>query len=368
MVEPPAESGSTAQAPPAPAPPPAAFAPPAAPGAAPAPAPNILRDLRTKLFKLLELPEIDDVPIRHILLSGFTRPDKYEPAEETFAVGTPRTTPPLAQVATEWPRPRVYWHILLGTLLVYFLLRLGFTSFENINFLPGTLVVGAFLVPLAVVVFFFEMNTPKNVSVYQVGKMLLFGGTLGLIATLVIADLIRGSGTGELVPALLTGVIEETGKLTALLLIAGNARYPWILNGLLFGAAVGAGFAGFESSGYAFVDLFGSGDLSNISLRAFLAPFGHVIWTGMIGAALWKVRGKRPFEFGMLLHPTVVKRWLVAVILHGLWDTRILHTTLPIQQIIIGLVGWLLIFAILKEGLSQVAAESKAGAAPPAPA
>ena len=40
--------------------------------------------------------------------------------------------------------------------------------------------IGSFVVPFSVVVLFFELNTPRNVSVYQVGKMLLLGGALSL--------------------------------------------------------------------------------------------------------------------------------------------------------------------------------------------
>lgn len=319
---------------------------------------------RSKMFRAMELPEIDDVPIREILFSGFSKSTDDVPVEQVFIAGTARTTPPLHEVGGSWPKPRVYWRVLLGALLIYLLLRLGVTRYGNPNFIPGTLVIGSFVVPFAVVIFFFEMNSPRNVSIYQVCKMLLFGGALGLLATLAIGEVIPGAGVGELVPALLTGVVEETGKTLALLLFAANLRYPWALNGLLFGAAAGAGFAGFESAGYAFHALFDDQQdvFASISLRAFLAPFGHVIWTAIIGAALWKVRGERPFRFGLLFHPVVLKRWAAAVILHGLWDADLLRTRLPIQQLVLGVIGWFIVFAVLKEGLSQVAAASKAAA------
>ena len=53
------------------------------------------------------------------------------------------------------------------------------------------------------VVLFFELNTPRNVSVYQVGKLLFFGGALSLIATVFLFRVIPGSGVGSLLPALL---------------------------------------------------------------------------------------------------------------------------------------------------------------------
>ena len=57
--------------------------------------------------------------------------------------------------------------------------------------------IGSFVVPLAVVILFFELNTPKNVSVYQVGKLLLLGGALSLILTSVLAEDPSGRGSGR---------------------------------------------------------------------------------------------------------------------------------------------------------------------------
>jgi RsiW-degrading membrane proteinase PrsW (M82 family) len=207
-----------------------------------------------------------------------------------------------------------------------------------------------------VVVLFFELNTPRNVSVYQVGKMLFLGGALSLIATVLLFRVIPGSGVGSLLPALLTGVTEETGKALALLIVVRRQRYKWQLNGLLFGAAVGAGFAGFESAGYALRALFAGGwggVLDSITIRALLSPGGHVIWTAMVGSALWRVKGDRPFTTSMLTHPDVVRRWGIAVALHGLWDADLLvHPYLKLLVLVV--VGWYVVLAILKQALVEV--------------
>jgi RsiW-degrading membrane proteinase PrsW (M82 family) len=167
---------------------------------------------------------------------------------------------------------------------------------------------------------------------------------------------IPGSGVGSLLPALLTGVTEETGKALALLIVVRQPRYKWQLNGLLFGAAVGAGFAGFESAGYALRALFAggwSGVIGSITIRALLSPGGHVIWTAMVGSALWRVKGDRPFATSMLTHPDVVRRWGIAVVLHGLWDADLLvHPYLKLLVLVV--VGWYVVLAILKQALGEV--------------
>jgi len=323
---------------------------------------EILHRVGKKISDFADLPTISRMPVRQILIGGLSRATNAEEMEETFAVGTPSTTPPLSAVEDGWPTPRVFWRVLLGAIGTYVLLRIGITEFKNPNFFPGLVVIGSFVVPLAVVILFFELNTPRNVSVYQVGKLLLLGGALSLILTSVLLKILPGSGAGSLLPAMLTGVLEETGKALALLIVVGNLRYRWQLNGLLFGAAVGAGFAGFESAGYAF-NLASSVDeaLSMINLRGILAPGGHVIWTAMIGSAIWKVKGDKPFQFGMLFSPVVIRRWVIAVVLHGLWDTAIRPHW--IKWVVLSIAGWYIVLGIVTQALDEVAAAKKKAAA-----
>lgn len=319
---------------------------------------EILHGFGRKLSQLADLPTISRMPVREILIGGFSRPTRAEDMEETFAVGTPATTPPLSAVAEGWPIPRVFWRVLFGAIATYALLRIGVSEYRNPNFFPGLVVIGSFVVPLAVVILFFELNTPKNVSVYQVGKLLLLGGALALILTTALARVLPGSGVGDLVPAMLTAALEETGKALALMIVVGNVRYRWQLNGLLFGAAIGAGFAGFESAGYA-LHLASTLDetFSVITLRGVLAPGGHVIWTAMIGSAIWRVKGDRPFEMGMLFSPIVIRRWAIAVVLHGLWDTAIRPPY--VKWILLSIAGWYVILGIVTQALDEVAAAKK---------
>lgn len=343
-----------------------------APQAAPAPATpaagpqqdakGMFGAIGARISNVADLPTLSNLNVKELLIGGLHQKTGEEEIEETFAVGTRKTTPPLSEVPAGWPAPRVFWRVLMGCVAAYVLMRIGLTSFKNVNFYPGLLVVGSFMVPLACVILFFEFNTPKNVSIYQVAKLLLIGGALSIVLTLTLFEFISGAGTGQILPAMLTGVGEETGKALVLLAMVRSPRYPWQLNGMLFGAAVGAGFAGFESAGYAYRA--GAGLFDSIMLRAILAPGGHVIWTAMIGAAIWRVKGNKKFEAGMLFHPIVIRRWGIAVVLHGLWDSSIL--TWYIQLPILSVVGWYLILAMLKQaygGLDQVRESLAAGAA-----
>lgn len=371
-VAPPAARAAPPLAPPAlraptlePAAPAPVAAPPLAPYAPPPAMPSMsARDMRSmlggigaKISEVADLPTLSNISVKNLLMGGLSQQTGEDDIEEIFVVGTRSTTPPITLVETGWPSPRVFWRVLGGCVAAYILMRIGLSQFQNANFIPGIIMVGSFGVPLACVILFFECNTPKNISIYQVMKMVLIGGALSLVVTLFLFQFIPGAGTGNIVAALLTGAGEETGKMLALILVVRSMRYPWQLNGILFGAAVGAGFAGFESAGYAYRS--GTGLFDSIMLRAILSPGGHVIWTAMVGAAIWRVKGNRKFELSMLMHPIVVRRWGIAVVLHGLWDASIPAIPWFIQLPVLSVVGWYLIFAMLKqayEGLEQVKA------------
>jgi protease PrsW len=335
---------------------------------------QILRHIGAKISELTDLPEITDIPILKILFGQMLTKAPRD-LEDEFIVGTRQTTPALAQLETGWPHARLCWRVLAGSLATYFLLQFGWSQFHNPNRIPAMMVVGSFIVPLTVVIFFFEMNTPRNISAYQIIKLLMLGGALSIISNAVLGEIIPGTGTGMLVPSFLTGIAEETAKALPLLLVLFSRRYSWQLNGLMFGAAVGAGFAGFESAGYAFKPIWQNPGLpfdsiveliqDNITLRGLLAPGGHVIWTAMVASGLWKAKGDRAFSFAILTQPLVFRRWVIAVILHGLWDADILVSFLGrlfterqcslAQCLILSFIGWYIVFASLKQALSEVA-------------
>lgn len=231
--------------------------------------------------------------------------------------------------------------------------------FNNINALPGTIILGSFMVPVTVLVFFFELNTPKNVSFYNVLKIFLVGGGASLLFTLLLYSVIEGSENAYL-SAVLTGVIEEIGK-------AGIVAYfiyrekdtKYTVNGLLIGAAVGAGFAAFESAGYA-LRFFLASDfdmmMEVIYLRAFLAPGGHVVWAAMSGYAMMLAKGEGPLSMSVFGKAQFWKIFWIAVVLHAIWDMPLLtNVSIPVVQIALCVASWIVIFVIISNCLTQLA-------------
>jgi RsiW-degrading membrane proteinase PrsW (M82 family) len=91
----------------------------------------------------------------------------------------------------------------------------------------------------------------------------------------------------------------------------------------VLGVATAAGFAALETMGYGFVSLLGSkgnlGVLDEVLLvRGLSSPCGHMSWTGLVCAVLWRERLKMGHA---ALNWRVGGAFLTAVVLHALWDT-----------------------------------------------
>jgi RsiW-degrading membrane proteinase PrsW (M82 family) len=292
-------------------------------------------------------------------LEGF-RPDEMfsslkdkhtdEDVEEYFITGTRTTTPALAQIQAVWPKPWVFFKVFTALLAVFVGCAIGLIEFKNENFLPGLMVIGSFVIPLSVLLFYFEMNIPRNVSIYQVFRMVFIGGTISLVVSLLGYQWTSAfSFLGGIVP----GVVEELGKVAALILVVNNRRYPWTLNGLLLGGAVGAGFAGFESAGYAFKALVEGNAGAMLGLiveRGLLAPGGHVAWAALNGAALWKVKGDQPFDYRMLGDVRFLRVLLLTIVLHSLWDTI---GSYPVWAVLIA-AALMTVLMFVQDGIKQV--------------
>jgi RsiW-degrading membrane proteinase PrsW (M82 family) len=277
-----------------------------------------------------------------------------EEKEEYFNVGTRTTTPALAQVDTNWPKPWAFARTLGAIAIGYVLMLYAFREFGNIYFLPGLIVLGSIAIPFAMLVFFLEVNVPRNVSLYQIIKMVLFGGIISLIVSLFG---FRYTGLSNWMGAMSAGIVEESGKALTLLLFVRNRRFRWTLNGLLIGAAVGTGFSVFETMGYVFNALVSSGSaqmLDLISSRGWLNVLGdHALWTGLVGAALWRVRGDQPFKPEMLKDVRFLRVLAMAMAMH-LINNAPFNPPLYAKYLVIGFVAWAAILSFVQDGLRQV--------------
>ena len=312
-----------------------------------------------------------------VLFTDVFKKHSVEEAEDIFICGTHSTTPLTYEVSKEWPHPWLYSRVFLMFGIAFALLWVCCDMFGNPNALPGMIEVGTFTVPLSTMILFLEVNAWKNVSLYKVIQTFLVGGCASLVMTLFLFSIV-GSHELDFFGVFLTGVVEEIGKVVIVYWFLRRLGKLSILSGLLIGASVGAGFAAFESAGYALqpvIQFFqNSGyyaaygqqlDASammeainqSIFLRGFLAPGGHVTWASISGAALViaaKAKGK--IDTSLFSDGKFLRLFLIPVVLHGTWDSPLSAIGIEFYMVPIALtiIVWIVVLILINMGLSEL--------------
>jgi RsiW-degrading membrane proteinase PrsW (M82 family) len=190
----------------------------------------------------------------------------------------------------------------------------------NPNLIPTVVLLGSFLVPVTFVAWAFERRDTGELSASLVLSTFVTGGVLGVLGASVLeAYLLHPS------PWLFVGVglIEEAVKLGALALLTRHLMHKTVRDGMILGATVGFGFAAFESAGYAFTALFTERGLSLMQLvqteilRGLLTPFGHGVWTAILGGVLFSASGRHHFA----ITGRLILAYVGVSLLHALWDS-----------------------------------------------
>ncbi len=242
-----------------------------------------------------------------------------------MAKEAPETTvPPVATGVAASPHlvavSRHLWRIVLVAGAAIWLLAAVVTEVTDDHVLvPLVVDVGSFLVPVTLVAFALSRREPF-LTLEQIALAFLAAGTLGVVASASLEIYLLPATAGTFLGV---GVIEELGKGAVLLAVAYHVPNRAPRNGMVLGAIVGAGFAAFESAGYAVSALIEHIDESPIvnimeteATRALLAPFGHITWTALLGGALFASSSHGKFRMTQRLALTLGG----IIVLHALWD------------------------------------------------
>ncbi len=191
----------------------------------------------------------------------------------------------------------------------------------NLNLYPTVILIGNFLVPVVFVAFLYD-----HLSLDTVATSFCVGGILGVLGASILESLVLPVASNptqglSLGGAFAVGLIEEGCKIAVVAFLARKMDHTSQMDGLLLGGAVGMGFAALESTGYAFTTLLlshgsVSASLAETLIRGLLAPFGHGIWTGILGAVLFRESTPRHYR----ITGTLILTYLFVSVLHGLWD------------------------------------------------
>ena len=294
------------------------------------------------------------------VFSDVLKPHSKADGERIFLAGTSQSTPSEQEMLAQWKKPWLFLRVAIIGIVLAIGAFLPIYLYGNTNMLPAYYILAAGTLPIAVLIFFWEMNIPRNIPIYEVIMMLFAGGVLALCVTLVL---------DHMVPALASSApcaafVEEPAKILALALFLRKPNKKYILNGILIGAAVGAGFAVFESAGYIMNHSQGSLDglLHMALIRGFGNLGGHALYAGIEGGALAMVKGSGPLKSKHFFSGDFLKFAAAPIVCHFLnnseWFPVYEIGDLDLPRLLLSLLLWVVIMRLLQKGIRQVLAVS----------
>ncbi|MGK4127773.1 PrsW family glutamic-type intramembrane protease [Ligilactobacillus saerimneri] len=300
------------------------------------------------------------ISLRNFFSEVFKKHTQTE-AEEIFIVGTPKTTPSIEDVSVQEVHPWLFSRIFAFAILLVILMYVLTTA----NGRPGMFIaltsVAAVVIPVSSLILFFEINVLQNISFYKTVQMSFFGGVLSMLLVMSL-DAVIPSGTGNILASFGTGFTEELSKVLIAAYFVNQVRARGILNGLLIGSAVGAGFAAIENIIYSVNDETGTLlPLSSDIFRTVTSMGTHTEWCAISTVGLIIACAGKKLTFGDLLNIKFLRFFAVAVILHTIWDSGILSSqdgTLTLPEIIkytsLIAIVWIVILVLIHAGLRGI--------------
>lgn len=213
-----------------------------------------------------------------------------------------------------------WWKALIGGAALWLVTAAVTYTTQNTNLVPTVILLGSFLVPFCVVLFVVE-RARGTLDTTWLFVAFFVGGIFGVLGASILESRLLEPSLWIYVGV---GAIEELVKALVFLAVGARIVAKTGLKGALLGAVVGAGFAAFESAGYAFnasLTRWGSIDLTALleteAVRGLLTPVGHVLWTAILGAAIFRAASSDRYR----LTGGVLLAYVVVLVLHALWDS-----------------------------------------------
>lgn len=308
------------------------------------------------------------------IFSEVTAPHTKVQRDKLLVSGCETYMPKEKDMLKEWNKPWLFARFgVLGIIFVALMLLLVYFIAAAYALYAMLIVVPAFVMPVTVLLFFWEMNVPRNISLMDLLKWVMFAGAVSVVLTFVIRNIFL---IGDDAAAWIGGPVpEEIAKFLMVYFIIKKKDSRYILNGLLIGCAVGVGFAAQESAGYAlmYYDAAGFTSAQRINvMRGLLAVGGHSVWASMYGAALVAAKKKEPLRISHIGNSLVLITFFSAVLLHVAWnfewgtvlarfaDLPLAHSLYAVfetywgKYILLIVAAWIINFKLLRMGLAEV--------------
>lgn len=317
--------------------------------------------------------------------------------DRMFVSGTALTTPTPDRMLQEWNKPWLYARVLAVGILFCLLCYFMFAKQNHPGGMYFLFCFGSLLFPLSILVFYWEINIPRDIPLYRVLLIFFIGGMLSLIFTLMLP---QTDG-----PAYLAPLTEEPAKVLALAIFIYLLDIRYIFGGLLVGAAVGAGFAAFEHIVYVMhmsimqtivalinylqnnphveakvlieivrkmPEVIYNFGIDTLIFRSLGTLGGHVTLAAIEGGALAMVKGKDSFKANHFFDPRFLAYLGAAMAIHWAWNYGFSLYQLPYIEdatyVILILLAVFVVFTLIQRAVTQILDEVNSANVPtPAP-
>ncbi len=228
------------------------------------------------------------------------------------------------------------WFRTLCMMLVFTLIGMVCSILTH-NPIYGVTFCGS-LVAIPLLVFIFESNFARNISILDVFKYFFLGGMTSIILTILFVPMSESDALATIGYA---PVFEEIAKAVVAAFFISRLKTKSVISGLLIGFSVGAGFTVFENLQYG-IDLFtleflaelllGNDaviSLENANITAMATALGrsltdvftkHHYWTGIFGACFVLFGKQDKPSLRGLFHWRVILTLVVCIFLHSFFN------------------------------------------------
>lgn len=241
--------------------------------------------------------------------------------ERILQTGTMGRQAVSADMYRGWQRPWFFWTVLkAGAILIAACFALVYGCQLLLDTTTRLAVEMLFLIPPMVVpvvlmIFFWELNVPRNVTIWELLMFFLVGTLLSLGGNALMFVLVGTEGGP------MAALREEPAKLLAgIALLAycrkGKGKQICGLTGLVIGAAVGSGFSALETISYGL-----QYDLETVMIRVFFAVVGHTLYSCSYLAALALHAPNGKISTDSFLNADFLWTFGCSVFCHAFWNS-----------------------------------------------
>lgn len=254
------------------------------------------------------------------LLSGFADSRSKEERDTTIMAGLPGHVPYEKDMVNEWEPPYLFFRVGIFGLFIFALVFLA----QYMLHWGSSLVIGIvpFVVPITMLIFFWEMNIPRNISLLDSMGTMLFSGIACFYIVFFAVSVTNIEYSDYLAPLVYGGT-----KLLLICICLRKKNRGYGLNGILIGAAVGAGYSAIITAekiyNYTTYLSLTDGFVSQVLLLCVFQFGSDIVWTATFGGALALSKGKERLSIKHFGNSLFIICFLGMYLVELLWNCNL---------------------------------------------